>query len=299
MMEFHRGMLDDEVRTLAYRDAIAKTVKPGDVVIDLGCGSGILSFFACKAGASKVYAIEAGRMAGVAQFAARHLGFADRVEVIHELSTNVTLPERADVLITETMGSLGFDEHMLGYILDARARLLKENAAIVPRRVSIVIAPVELPAEYDRHIAWWSEPRYGFDLSPLRVFASNSVLFINLRPGTEVAAPAEIIGVDLMTYDSAFVRGEATFTATRDAAVHGFGVWFDSVLAEGVTLDSRRTQQTSWAQTFMPLESPMRVAKGDTINLEVETDDGTSWTWRGRDFHQTTWLAAAPYVRSR
>jgi len=300
VIDYHRSMLVDEVRTSAYRAAITRIVKPGDVVVDIGTGSGILSLFACEAGASQVYSIETGLMAGVAQLAARHLGHADRMRVIRGMSTDVELPQRANVLVTETMGSLGLDESMLSFVLDARRRLLTESAVVIPQRVGLMIAPAEIPAEYDKFIGWWSEPHYGFDLSPLRVFASNSLLFMNLRPDVEVARANEIFAVDLATFDSTLVRGTTTFTAERDAQVHGFAAWFDATLAEGIHVDSRRTQDSSWKQAFLPLEVPLRVAHGETIFVDVETDDGKSWTWRGRvaseEFHQTTWLSTAPYV---
>ena len=300
LIDYHRSMLVDEVRTSAYRAAIAQVVKPGDVVVDIGSGSGILSLFACEAGASQVYAIETGHMAGIAQLNARHLGFAGRMQVLRAMSTEVELPQRANVLVTETMGSLGLDENMLGFVLDARKRLLAENAIIVPQRLGLMIAPVEMPAEYDKYIAWWSEPHYGFDFSPMRVFASNSLLFMNLRPDVEVARAAEVFSVELATFESTLIRGNITFTAERDAEVHGFASWFDATLAEGIHVDSRRTQQSSWKQAFLALEVPVRVARGETIEVDVETDDGKSWTWRGRvgaeEFHQTTWLATAPFV---
>lgn len=300
VIDYHRSMIADEVRTSAYRAAITSVVKEGDVVLDIGTGSGILSLFACEAGAARVFSIEAGPMAGVAQLAARHLGCADRIRVLRAHSTNVELPQRANVLVTETMGSLGFDEGMLGFVLDARERLLTEDARIVPQRVALAIAPVEMPVEYEKYIAWWSAPHFGFDLAPLRVFASNSLLFIDLRPGVEVARAQDILNVDLATFDSSLVRGVTTFVAERDADVHGFAAWFDATLANDIHVDSRRTQDSSWKQAYLPLEVPIRVRRGDAIELDLETDDGKSWTWRGKvageEFHQTTWLATAPYV---
>lgn len=298
MIEYHRGLLADEVRTNAFREAIARTVKPGDVVLDIGCGSGILSFFACQAGA-KVYAIDRGGMAGVAQFLARHLGFADRITVLRDESTNVELPERADVLISETLGVLGFDENLLGSIVDARARLLRPGAVIVPRRVALEIVPVELPNEHARHIIWWSAPRYGFDLRPMRGFASNSILFINISPAAHTARPESIIDIDLRTAASTFVRGSAQFTASRDCVIHGFALWFTATLAEDITITNNEPGGTHWAQGFLPLEQPIALTRGAHIDVDLESDDGNHWRWRGKagveEFDQTTLFATAPY----
>lgn len=300
MIEYHRELLADEKRTHAYRDAIRQTVKPGDVVVDLGSGSGILSYLACEAGAGHVYAIDNGHMADVVTYMARHLGLSDRLTVFHQFSTKVELPQLGDVLVTETMGCLGYDEHMLGYILDARRRLLRPGAAIVPRSVALHIVPVELPEIYDKHIAFWGGPLYGFDLSPMRFFASNALGYVQLDLTAGIAAEAQLIDVDFRTHVTTLVSGETTFTAERDATVHGFGAWFTTTLAEGVSFSTREPRATHWAQVFLPLEVPLTVAGGDEIRLELETDDGKVWRWRGTvagaEFDQMTRFAAPPCI---
>jgi len=303
MIEYHRGLLADRVRTEAYRAAIAATVRPGDVVVDIGCGSGILSFFACEAGAARVYAIDRGGMAGIAQFLTRHLGYAGRVTVLQDDSTSVELPERANVLVTETMGTLGLDENIVGSVVDARTRLLRPDGAIVPRRLGLSIVPVELPVPYGKHVAWWSEPRYGFDLSPLRVFASNSIVFAPIPSAAHLAAPARPIDLDLATVRSTLVRGRARFAAARDATLHGFGLWFDATLAEGIVLTNAEPELTEWSQGFLPLEQPIPMTAGTAIDVDLETDDGKTWRWGGKAgaeaFDQTTLFAAVPYAPAK
>lgn len=303
MIDYHRELLSDETRTRTYRDAIRATVKPGDVVVDIGTGTGILSFFACEAGAARVYAIDRGHMADVAHFMARHLGFADRIQVIHDPSTNVELPERADVLITEIMGSVAFDENILSAVLDARRGLLREGAAIVPQHVALSIAPVELPEVYAKHIEWWGTPRYDLDLTPMRVFAANSIGLIRIAAEAYAAKPAVVAGIDLRTFESKVVSGRTTFTADRDATLHGFGAAFEATLAEGIAFSTRGRDTPSWSQAFLPLEQPLRVARGEAIEVEVETDDGRVWRWRGKaggaEFDQTTLFAAPPCIAGR
>lgn len=296
MLDYHRELLHDELRTNAFREAIAKTVRPGDVVIDLGCGSGILSYFACEAGAARVYAIDATRMADVTALLARHLGFADRITVIQKESREVELPERANVLISETLGVTGFDEGIAGSVKDARARLLTADARILPCRLGVSLVPVELDYDYDKHVAFWSEPRYGFDLSPLRLFASNAIAFAHIRGNAHLAPPREMFS--LVVGDATEGQGRARFAVQRDAMLHGFGAFFTATLADGITLTNARARETSWSQAFLPLEVPVQMHEGAVIEVELQMDDGRSWRWRGdaagEAFDQTTWLSMPP-----
>ena len=81
--EVHRTMIRDRVRTEAFRRAIDSVVRPGDIVLDVGAGSGILSVFAARAGAARVYAVERTTVAVLAQELAAANGVAEIVQVIH------------------------------------------------------------------------------------------------------------------------------------------------------------------------------------------------------------------------
>lgn len=296
LLEYHRALLADEVRTNAYRDAIRAAVKPGDVVLDLGSGSGILALFACEAGARRVYAIEQSASAGVAAFLARHLGFSDRITVIRKHSSEVELPDKADVLVTETLGAFGLDEQIASSVIDARTRLLRPGAAIIPGDVRLFLAAVELPESYARRVEWWKRPRYGFDLAPLRVFASN-VAYIDNVPAEALASDAAaIVSVNMLTISSPEISGSATLTATRAATIHGFAGWFSAALGAGIELTNRERGATHWGHVFLPLETPLELAAGATIAVELSTADGKSWRWRGDGFDQMTPLATPPFA---
>lgn len=300
MLAYHRVLLADTTRTIAFRDAIRQVVKESDVVIDLGSGSGALAFFAAEAGARKVYAIEQQHIADVAAFMARHLGFADRIAVVHDRSTKVELPERATVLVTEMLDAFGLEALILSLTIDARARLLTPGATIIPHRVVLSAVPVELPHDYDT-VAWWSTERYGFDLSPLRTFASNTMFTTSIAASAYLASPADLIDIDLATVDDPTVAGSASFEIARDGTLHGFGGWFTATLAEGITLTSQEPDATHWQQAFLPLEQPIPVIRGTRVELELQSHDGQAWRWRGRAgdaaFDQTTWLSRPPCVK--
>jgi len=298
VIDYHRELLADETRTNAFREAIARAVRPGDVVVDVGCGSGILSFFACAAGASRVYAIDQTHAADVTAFLARHLGMSDRIRVLHGEANAIELPERADVLVSETLGVSGLDEGITSVVADARARFLKPGARIVPQRVGVFLGPVELEYEYDRHVGFFDEPRYGFDLRPLKLFASSSIHFAHIRSSAYLDAPQEVLSVDLRSSEGKDLSGSARFTANRPAMLHGFGAFFTATLAEGIELTNREARATSWSQALLPLETPVQIRRGDAIAVQLQTEGGRSWRWRGEangdPFDQTTWLSLPP-----
>ena len=268
------------------------------MVVDLGSGSGVLSFFAVEAGAARVYAIEKQHTADAAALLARHNGCEDRITFIHEYSLHAEIPERANVLITETLGMSGFDEQILGLVVDARTRYLTPDATIIPSRIVLSAVPVELPGTYDHHVAWWSEPRYGLDLGPLRTFASNVIYATDIHGSAYLAAPASLIDVDLSSIETSDAVGHVLFTASRDGQLHGFGGWFTATIAPGITVSNEVPRATHWQQAFFPLETPVSVVRGDEISLALQTHDGRAWRWRGTAaktaFDQTTWLSAPP-----
>jgi len=298
LIEYHRALLADELRTRTYRQAIRSVVRPGDVVLDLGCGSGVLSFFACEAGAAKVYAIEQSHMADVTRLLARRARLDDRIEVFHEESSKVELPQRADVLITETIGSFGFDENILSSVIDAKARLLRPGATILPRRLTLSLAPVELIKEYEQAVSFWSEAHFGIDFSSLRLFASSALFRFHISEEARLADGEKVIDADLAETDTTRVEGRATYRARRDGLLTGFAVWFTATLAEGLVLSNHLERGTHWSQGFLPLETPISLMRGAHIDLEVDTDDGKLWNWRGTAdgtaFDQTSGFSMPP-----
>jgi SAM-dependent methyltransferase len=297
MLEVHRGLLQDSVRTNAFREAIRRSVTPDSVVLDLGTGSGILSFFAAEAGARRVFSVDATHSADLASFLSRHLGFADRIQVIHDRSTNIELPENADLLVTETLGAFGINEQILSSVIDARARLLRPDAAIIPRSIDLYLVPVDDASIYERRVKWWNERPYGFDLSPLAVFASNILFAGNVDSDSFLAPPALVIAGDLATIASSDVSGRVHFETARAGALYGFAGWFRATLADGIEV-SNEIPGTNWEHVFLPLQSPIAVGAGTSIDVELESHDGLTWRWKGSagdaSFDQMTALSSPP-----
>ena len=146
--EVHRTMIRDRVRTEAFRRAINSVVGPGDAVLDVGAGSGILSVFAALAGAADVYAVERTSIAVLANELAAANGVAEIVHVTHGDVMDIELPGRVDVIVSEWLGGFGIDEGMLAPLVAARERWLKPGGVMIPHSVTAWTALV-----HDRYLA--------------------------------------------------------------------------------------------------------------------------------------------------
>ena len=107
ILDEHRHCLADRVRVSRYAAAVREVVRPGDVVLDLGSGTGILGLFAWRAGAARVYAIEASPIACVAERVAA-ANAAPAIQVVRAEAQYAQLPERADVVVTDQIGRFEF-----------------------------------------------------------------------------------------------------------------------------------------------------------------------------------------------
>ena len=288
IIEFHRSMLEDATRTEALRRAIAAAVKPGDLVLDLGCGTGILSFFALQSGARRVYAVEASGVIELAKAVAAENGLEDRIRFFDKLSTSVELPERADLLMTETIGNFGLEEGILNSVIDARRRLLKEGGTIVPRSLELIVAPVEVPELYEQ-FSFWSGDLYGLDFTAARSLSINNPLWTELKLESCLGEPQPLAHIDLAEVTADEMTGEAPFVAVRSGMMHGIGGWFATELGEGVVLSNAPPLEVpSWRHGFLPLQQPIAVADGDELRVAIHaTANGGIWRWlvahRARD----------------
>lgn len=175
----HFGMVRDTVRVSAYRRAIFRHCRD-KTVVEIGCGSGILSIFAAKAGARRVIAIEESSIADLAaaMFAAN--GVADRVELRRANSRDVSLDERADVILHEVLGVDPFGENILSFIEDARDRLLAPGGMLIPSALEVCCVGFEVHdrpyLDHARACAELSELEgpYGVDFGAFRRFVNDA-----------------------------------------------------------------------------------------------------------------------------
>ncbi len=280
-LSLHRWMLRDEVRNEAYRTAIVRAVKPGDAVLDMGAGTGILSIFAAQAGARKVYAVERTGIAAVARRMIERNGMSDRIEVIEGNLEDIDLPEKVDVLMSEWMGGLGVDENMLAPLVMARNRWLKPGGKILPERVTAVLAPVWMRV-FDEDLSHWRTRPHGVDMSVVADITAHEPLMTQMPIGPEdvLSTPQEMWSHDAYTCslqeaDSSF-QSRLSFVAERAGKISNLATWFHASFFESPPLiTAPDAPETHWGRFVFPLEKAVDVAKGTPIEVEFHCDPST------------------------
>lgn len=247
-------MLEDKARMCAYKEAIERTVKKGDVVCDIGAGSGILAFFSILCGAKKVYAIERTEIIEEAQKVAQKNGFADKVVFIKGISDKINLPEKVDVVTSELIGFFGLEERLPTFKIDAKKRFLKPGGKLIPYGLELYLAPVESCDIWQNKIGLWQEDFYGVDLSLVKECALSQRYVLDCSGKLKFLAQPEMIcryNFYKDSVSSAVFGGE--FTVNQSGLFHGFVGFFKAVLSEDVCLSTAPDQPlTHWQQVFSP-----------------------------------------------
>lgn len=293
-INYHLSMLIDNVRTDAYRQAISRVVRPGDVVVDIGCGSGILSFFARLAGAKHVYAIESEDVIEVAKLVAAQNRMQDKVTFFKDVSFHVELPEKADVIVTETMGTFGFEEGILGSLTDARGRFLKPGGRLIPHSLDLFLVPVEMPQFYQHVVDFWVTGCHGLDFSPVRSLTVNNFHPLKLHEGTFLSQPTRVDHILFAEAKEDEIDTELSVYAQRKGKLHGLAGWFNAELMPGLSISNGPNDRAShWGLAFFPIDKPVPVDRGNRIAAKVQsTGNGEYWNWRveanGQVFEQSS-----------
>ena len=300
-LDEHRQFLADSARLTGFEAALSEVVRPDAVVLDLGAGTGILGLLACRAGARRVYAVDAGGMIQVARELSRANGFADRIVHLNGLSTHITLPEPVDVVVADQIGCFGFEAGVIEYFADARRRLMKPDGRLVPSAITFWIAPVEAPEIRDR-IAFWTRPQRGFDLTAALPAAMNTEYPMKLRSEQLLGEPAEIGRIELTADSERRLVNRVTTTIEKKGTLHGIGGWFCAQLSDSVTLTNspRAAQSIDRRNVIFPIAEPVTIGPGDRVSVtmnilasdaqvawrvDVTSSDGQSM----RTFSHSTW----------
>lgn len=288
-------MLGDLARMNAYDRAIRRLVDPGDTVLDLGCGTGVLAMLCARRGA-RVHGVESADVAALARGLVAHNGLAERV-VIHQADARRLGPAASvDLVVSDFMGRFVFDDLMAEAVRSSKA-WMKPDAVFCPRQVSLVLAPVcDLPVPM---VDGFGPDLLGIDLAPCRDVAHHAVYPAQL--GADALAGPEVEVATLVPPDLPdTLDTSVTLRLERGGVLRAVAGWFVAQLADEVSLSTAPGIETHWGQLLFPI--PPRVAQpGETLRIRV-CFDGAAWRWSGVhsdaefELHSSQWPVTTPPV---
>jgi len=299
-------MIAFEQRTLAFARALEANITPGAVVLDIGCGQGIMSLIACRAGARKVYAIEPDDVIQVARDAVADNGFSERIEFIQAFSTEIDLPEKVDGVVADLRGIMPLEGQSIVSVVDARDRLLKPGGWIIPRRDTVWTALSCCPALHSSLINTW-DTSFKFDFSQARAQCINSFRGTRLKPEDLITPAQQWAVLDYTQIDNPSVSGKMSWRIDRDATAHGVAAWYDCDTADGFSFSNspKMSAPHVFRHAFFPWPEVLELKTDDRIEVTLRADyihPDYVWSWntlvksgsgqeRGR-FNQSTFKGA-------
>ena len=269
-LEEHYGYLSDRVKLKAYESAINRLVKPDNIVLDLGCGSGLLGLMALRAGARKVVFVEEGEVIEVARQTIDQAGFADQAEFFQTNSYQLALPERVDVVVCDHIGYFGFDYGAIGLLADAKKRFLKVDGIVVPAEIELHLAPIDSEICRDL-VGHWRDGSVPGDFKWLGTTAANSKHAVQLEEQDLLAEPTTLATLQLGPESPPYLSWTTEFICTKDGTLDGIAGWFDCRIFDDVHMSNSPTsaERLERPQAFLPIDAPVSVKSGAIIKVTV------------------------------
>lgn len=262
-LDEYYAFMADAPKMRAYQQALER-FSPGKVVLDLGAGLAPLGFMALRAGARKLYVVERGPVLELARRAALQMGLLDRVVFIRGLSSQLDLPEKVDVIVTETFGSLGIEENATEFLIDARERFLAPGGVMIPNRLEVYLGLCQEP-QYEAELGFWKNA-FGLDYSSVIEQAASRKRSVELPYESLLTAPQVLCDLDFMKVLRPTFSRFFTFVVQRAGILNSFCGWFEATLGEGITINTAPGREpTHWKQGILPLSRPFAVLPGDEV----------------------------------
>jgi len=272
----HEMMLADEVRLDAYHRAIAAHVKPGQTVLDVGTGSGVLAFFAAQRGARTVYAIDHAEIIDVAKRVAEHNRITN-VEFLELNSKGFAPAERLDHIVQEQIGWCLFEENMVATLVDLRDRVLKPGGRILPNRFDLFIEPVQLKDKYRIPFIWEQRVQnidYGCmqDLSRVEVPRGYHLRSLWADEVSHLLCEPELLySCDLETMKETDLpdRFGSRRIVEHEGRLDGYCLYFRAIFDDTISFSTFPfDERTHWGVPLFRVEA-QSCRKGDALDYEL------------------------------
>lgn len=289
-LEAHELLIKDKIRCEKYREAIKNVVIKGNIVLDFGAGSGILSFFAHQAGAMKIYAIEKEQIINIAN-KIYDINKYNNIIFKETNSNDLVLNESIDVLISEPIGSFGLNTFNIHDYLHLRDKYLKKEGKIIPELLSLYICPIN-SIQLNKELEFWNNPLYGIDFSPVTQYARNQVYNISTNDCKYLSAPQKIFQLNFKNDEINNISTHNNFSISECDELVGICGWFDLNLTNDIVIHtSPLDETTSWYQTFFPLYKQILVQPNDNLIIHISNEfkyPQIIWKWEVELFRKET-----------
>lgn len=273
----HEEMLKDKVRTNSYKNAIEGNPEAfkDKVVLDIGCGTGVLSIFAARAGAKHVYGIDNADIVHYAREIVKVNNFSDQITIIQGKVEELELPvDKVDIIISEWMGYFLIYESMMDTVLFARDKWLRPGGLILPDKCIMKVAAIEDEVYKNKKLHFWDNV-YGIDMTCLSSASFVEPIVDTVDDQCIVSTVDSFIEFDLNTVKVKDLEFTVPYTlkAKRDDAIHGIVTWFDIVFG-GMKNEIRFStgpfaEYTHWKQTVFYFDGSYDVGKGDELKGSI------------------------------
>jgi predicted RNA methylase len=272
----------DVRRNQVYWDALSKIITPESVVLDVGAGLGIHGLLAAKLGAKHVYLVEPEDVILVAEEIAKSNDFADRVTCLRGKIEEVSLPEQVDVITSVFTGNFLLEEDLLPSLFYARDCYLKPGGHLIPQAGVMEAVPVCAHELYEEDLEVWSQPHFGVDHSVVRPYVSQSVLYYRkaLQKARYLAEPLEIFTLDFHHAKSTHCQIKVDYPISESGLCHGFAGWFKMQIGDTWLSTAPHEPPLHWGPAFLPLDPPIEVNAGDSMQFTLKRPPFTDWTWQ-------------------
>lgn len=259
---------------MSYMDAVVrnKHLFKDKVVLDIGCGTGILSLFCAQAGAKHVYAVDFATIAHQAREIIQDNKLDHKITVIRGKIEEIVLPvEKVDIIISEWMGYFLVYESMLDCVLFARDKWLVPGGLIFPDRAIMHLACIEDENFIEGKLRFW-ESVHGINMSPMKPLVLKEAIVDTFNSEHIISTTCPILDINLLTVkveELDFVSDFSVRVSKRNQLT-AFIVWFDTIFSAchvPVTLTTSPFEvKTHWKHTFFYLEKPFTVNSGEYVN---------------------------------
>jgi type I protein arginine methyltransferase len=282
-LDDYGDMIADTHRIGAYAKAIASAVRPGDVVVEIGCGPGVFALLACRAGAKRVYAIDKDAIVGLSKQLAAANGFANQMECVEHDSRSIGLPERVDLIVSDIRGVLPFFGHAIPVMEDARQRFLSPCGVVIPQRDILMAAVIEAGEFYSGLLSPWRDSVLRIDFSPAVPLILHGSYSSKFKPEQLLTKPQSWCVLDYAAGASVRAAARLSFQTKREGTAHGICLWFETQLFEDISYSSGPDgAATIYRQMFLPWLEAVRVTEGQEIEVQLQADLVASdyiWRW--------------------